>query len=85
MWPVNLGFVAKAGNLANMGKMPMPRLGHIATGSRGRLPTSVSSRADGCYHLNSLAASNMARTLSIGVSYMITLAGAITKPPSRPH
>ncbi len=31
--PVNLGFVAKAGSLANMGKMPMPRIGYIATGS----------------------------------------------------
>ncbi len=31
--PVNLGFVAKPGTPANMGKMPMRRLGHIASGS----------------------------------------------------
>jgi len=36
--PVNLGFTAKAGSLANMGKMPMPRVGHIATGSRDGHP-----------------------------------------------
>lgn len=34
------------------------------------------------HHLNSRAASNMVSTLSIGVSYMMTLAGARTKPPS---
>jgi len=40
MWPVarasqsvNLSLVVNAGNLANMGKMPMPQIGHIATGS----------------------------------------------------